>query len=134
VGGGIVLAVALHVGALWATSPPDVVDALLLRSPTPFAVWGVLAMWGVFGTAALALLRGRVRLLAWRLCHLGLAVVIVAGSVAHALLIEGTMEVASKVALCALVAAAVAKLVADARPLAGLRRLAGRWRFSRGAR
>jgi hypothetical protein len=126
VGGGVVLAVVVHVGALWLTSPPDVVDALLLRSPTPFAVWGVVAMWAVFATALLALLRGRMRLLAWRLGHLALAVVIVVGSAAHALLIEGTMEVASKAVLCALVLVAVGKVVVDARPLAGLRRLAGR--------
>jgi predicted ferric reductase len=126
VGAGILLAVVAHVGALWLTSPPDVVDALLLRSPTPFAVWGVAAMWAVFATGLLALLRTRLRLLVWRLCHLGLAVVIVLGSVAHALLIEGTMEVVSKVVLCALVLAAVGKVVVDARPLAGLRRLAGR--------
>ena len=128
VGTGIVLAVVAHVGALWVTSPPDVLDALLLRSPTPFAVWGVLAMWAVFGTALLALLHGRVRLLLWRLCHLALAAVIVGGSVAHALLIEGTMEIVSKVVLCALLVVAVAKLIADARPLAGLRRLARRGR------
>lgn len=31
-------AVILHVAGLWVTSPPDVVDALLFRSPTPFAI------------------------------------------------------------------------------------------------
>jgi predicted ferric reductase len=126
VGGVIVLAVLVHVGALWLTSPPDVVDALLLRSPTPFAVWGVVAMWAVFATALLAVLRARLRLLVWRLCHLALAVVIALGSAVHAALIEGTMETASKAVLCALVVAAVSKLVVDARPLAALRRLAGR--------
>jgi predicted ferric reductase len=126
VGAGIVLAVVVHVGGLWLTSPPDVVDALLLRSATAFSAWGVVAMWAVFATALLAVLRGRLRLLVWRLCHLALAVVIVVGSVVHALLIDGTMEIASKVALCALVVAAVAKVVVDARLVAGLRRIAGR--------
>jgi predicted ferric reductase len=83
-------------------------------------------MWAVFATGLLAVLRARLRLLAWRLCHLALAVVIASGSVAHALLIEGTMEVASKAVLCALVLAAVGRVVVVARPLAGLRRLARR--------
>jgi len=43
------------------------------------------------------------------------AVVIVVGSVVHALLIEGTMEVISKAALCGLVLAATAKVIADLR-------------------
>ena len=125
VGVGIVVAVVVHVAALWLTSPPDVIDALLFRSPTPFSAWGVVAMWAVFATALLAALRGRLRLLAWRLCHIALAVVIVVGSVVHALLIDGTMEIVSKVVLCALVVAAVAKVVVDARPWVGLRRLVG---------
>ncbi len=41
----LLCAVLLHVGGLWVTSPPDVIDALTLRSPTPFSVWGVIAMW-----------------------------------------------------------------------------------------
>jgi predicted ferric reductase len=126
VGGGIVLAVVVHVAALWVTSPPDVLDALLFRSATAFSAWGVVAMWAVFATALLAVLRGRLRLLVWRLCHLALAVVIVVGSVVHALLIDGTMEVVSKVVLCVLVGVALATVLVDARLVAGVRRLAGR--------
>lgn len=39
---GIVLvcAVLLHVAGLWITSPPDVIDALLFKSPTLFSLWG----------------------------------------------------------------------------------------------
>ena len=104
-GPALVLAVVVHVAALWLTSPPDVVDALLFRSPTPFSAWGVVAMWAVFATALLAALRGRLRLrlVVWRLCHIALAVMIVVGSVVHAMLIDGTMEIVSKVALSALV-------------------------------
>lgn len=40
---------------------------------------------------------------------------IFAGTVIHAVLIEGTMETVSKVALCALALAASAKIVVDAR-------------------
>src|SRR3954468_5989066 len=35
VGGALVLAVVLHVGGLWITSPPDMIDALTFASPTP---------------------------------------------------------------------------------------------------
>jgi len=125
VGAGIVLAVLVHVAALWLTSPPDVIDALLFSSPTPFSAWGVIAMWAVFATAILAALRKRLglRLLVWRLCHVTLAVVIVAGSVAHALLIDGTMETVSKAALCVLVVGAAAKIVLDLRLPGALRRV-----------
>lgn len=113
----LVSAVLVHLVGLWITSPPDVVDALLFRSPTPFSVWGVLAMWAVFAAAILAALRLRLRLSPriWRLGHTGLAVVTVIGSVVHALLIEGTMGTGSKVLLCALVLAATLKVVLDLR-------------------
>jgi hypothetical protein len=44
---------------------------------------------------------------------MALAVVIVVGSVVHAMLIEGTMETMSKAALCALVGAAAIKIMSD---------------------
>lgn len=118
VGAGLLAAVVIHVAGLWLTSPPDVIDALLFRSPTPFSAWGVIAMWAVFATALLATLRRRLRLrpTVWRACHLTLATVIITGTVVHALLIEGTMGTLSKAALCALVLAAAAKLMVDRRP------------------
>ncbi len=117
IGGALVLAVVIHVAGLWITSPPDVIDALLFRSPTPFSAWGVIAMWAIFGTALLALLRRRIglRLRLWRFAHTALAVVIVAGTVAHAVLIDGTMEPVSKAILGGLVVAATAKVVVDLR-------------------
>ena len=68
VGVALVAAVVVHVLGLWLTSPPDMVDALLFRSPTPFSAWGVVAMWAVFASALLATLRRRLRLrpLVWR--------------------------------------------------------------------
>jgi predicted ferric reductase len=117
IGGLLVVAVVVHVGGLWITSPPDVIDALLFMSPTPFSDWGVIAMWALFATALLATLRRRLRLSprTWRLAHTILAVVIVVGSVVHAVLIEGTMGTMSKLALCALVLAATMKVMADLR-------------------
>lgn len=115
IGGFLVSAVVIHVVALWITSPPDVIDALLFASPTPFSAWGVIAMWAIFATALLAALRRRLRLRprTWRIGHTGLAVIIVLGTIVHALLIEGTMETISKVALCALVLGATLKVIAD---------------------
>jgi hypothetical protein len=49
----------------------------------------------------------------WRIVHIPLALVIVAGSVAHCLLIEGTMETVSKAVLCLLVLVAATKVMAD---------------------
>jgi predicted ferric reductase len=42
---GVLLLVctAVHVGGLYLTSPPDVLDALLLASPTSFSIFGVIA-------------------------------------------------------------------------------------------
>ena len=115
VGGLLVVAVLLHVAGLWVTSPPDVVDVLLFRSPTPFSDWGAIAMWAVFLLAGLAMLRRRLRLTPqkWRIYHFSIAAVIVVGTAVHAILIEGTMETLSKIALCALVLAASAKVIAD---------------------
>lgn len=117
IGTGLAAAVGVHVAGLWLTSPPDVIDALLFRSPTPFSAWGVIAMWAVFTAALLAALRRRlsVRQRVWRLIHTTLAMVVVLGSVIHALLIEGTMGTMSKAALCALVVAAVVKAIIDTR-------------------
>lgn len=95
----LLLSVLVHVGGLWITSPPDVVDALTLASPTPFSVWGVIAMWAVFATALLAVFRKRIGPRGWRLGHMTLALVIVAGTVVHAVQIEGTMEPVSKAVL-----------------------------------
>jgi predicted ferric reductase len=113
IGGALVVAIVIHVAGLWITSPPDMIDALLYASPTPFSPWGVTAMWAIFAVALLAIFRRRLRLRAWRIAHMLLAIVIVAGSVVHGILIEGTMETVSKAALCVLVLAAAIKVLAD---------------------
>lgn len=113
IGGALVVAVLVHVGGLWITSPPDMIDALLFTSPTPFSPFGVIAMWAIFAVALLAAIRRRLGLRTWRIAHMSLAVVIVAGSVIHGMLIEGTMETMSKAALCALVLGAAIKVMAD---------------------
>src|SRR4029078_5444201 len=115
IGGALVVALVVHVGGLWITSPPDMIDALTFTSPTPFSPFGVIAMWAIFAVALLAALRRRLGLRpqTWRIAHTLLAIVIVVGSVAHGMLIEGAMETVSKAALCALVLAAAIKVMAD---------------------
>jgi predicted ferric reductase len=115
IGGALVMAIVVHVAGLWITSPPDMIDALTFTSPTPFSPFGVIAMWAIFAVALLASLRRRLGLRprTWRIAHTLLAIVIVAGSVLHAVLIEGTMETVSKVALCALVLGAATKVLGE---------------------
>jgi predicted ferric reductase len=115
IGGALVAAVVIHVAGLWITSPPDMIDALTFTSPTPFSPFGVLAMWAIFAVAILAAFRRRLRPRTWRIAHMSLAIVIVAGGVIHAILIEGSMETVSKVVLCALVLGAAIRVMADLR-------------------
>lgn len=116
-GGLLVLMVVAHVAGLWITSPPDVVDALLFASATPFSAWGVVAMWAVFLAATLAALRKRWpwRLRSWRLAHTATVVVVAVGTVVHAVQIQGTMGTISKWALCLLALLALIKVLADLR-------------------
>ncbi len=117
IGSLLVVAVLAHVGGLWMTSPPDVLDALLFRSPTPFSVWGVLAMWTLLAAALVALAGRRLRLSPrlWQKLHTCLAFVVVAGSALHAVLIEGTMEPVTKALLCLAALAATVKVAIDRR-------------------
>ncbi|MFK7889977.1 MAG: ferric reductase-like transmembrane domain-containing protein [Granulosicoccus sp.] len=103
-GGALLATIIIHIAGLWITSPPDVVDALLFRSPTPFSLWGVIAMWAVLIAALMAALRRRLALPAhaWRRLHTALALVVVITSVIHVLQIDGTMGTNSKILLCAL--------------------------------
>ena len=102
-GGFLVFSVLAHVAGLWITSPRDVIDALLFVSPTPFSDWGVIAMWALFATAVLTVMRRRLRLRwrFWRIAHVVLAAVIIGGTIVHVLLVDGTMETFSKIALSA---------------------------------
>ena len=65
-------------------------------------------MWALIATGILAVWRHRWRLSPrmWRCVHVVLAGLIVGGTVAHVMLIEGTMEITSKVILCLLVSGA----------------------------
>lgn len=115
IGGLIGAAVVLHVFGLWITSPPDVIDALLLVSPTPFSLWGVIALWATMISAFVAIFRKRfgLRVRTWRILHTGLVLLIVPGTIAHVLLIDGTMEWYSKLALCVVLALVTAKIIFD---------------------
>jgi len=107
VGTGIAIGVALHVGGLYLTSPPDTLDALLLVAPTPFSIYGVIGMWSVVITIILVALRPRTGIgyKTWRIIHNALSAIVVVTSVVHALMIEGTMGNLSKQILCFLIVA-----------------------------
>lgn len=109
----LVAAVVVHVVGLWITSPPDIIDALLLRSPTPFSVWGVAAMWALFAAALLSPLRRRLSPRYWRISHTSLVSIVVLGGAIHAILIEGTMNSTSKAWLCGLAITATVAAVAS---------------------
>lgn len=113
----LVLAVIAHVGGLYLTSPPDTLDALLLVSPTPFSLYGVVALWGMIITAVLVAMRRHLPMLFlhWTVLHNVLAVIIVISTAAHTLLIEGTMGTVSKWATCFAVIAATLWVVWDMR-------------------
>ncbi|EEE43090.1 ferric reductase-like transmembrane domain-containing protein [Roseibium alexandrii] len=117
----LVLMVVLHVGGLWVTSPPDVVDALLFRSPTPFSAWGVIAMWCIFAAGLVAVLRRRLRWRpkTWQKIHSTLALGVVIGGAAHAFLIEGTMEPVTKAVLCVAAVVVTLKAIRDLRIWSG---------------
>ena len=110
-------AVILHVVGLWITSPPDVVDALLLVSPTPFSVWGVAAMWLIIAAAVLVWMRRRLPLRSqtWRRVHTSLVGAALVGTVLHALLIVGTMGTISKWMLCLVAIVVSVKVIWDLR-------------------
>ena len=111
IGATLVLVIAIHVVGLWLTSPPDMIDALLFASPTPFSPWGVIAMWAMVAAGLLAGLRHRLALRPriWRRWHSLFATITVLGSAVHAMLVVGTMGTLSKTVLCVLVVAATAK-------------------------
>ncbi len=117
IGSLLILAIVVHVAGLWITSPPDVIDALLFRSPTAFSAWGVVAMGTLFAAGLLAALKRWLALKprVWRFIHLSLATITVLGSVVHAVQIEGTMETVSKILLCVLLLAVTGKLIFDQR-------------------
>ena len=98
------------------------VDVLLLRSPTPFSLWGVAAMWALFAAGLVAALRRRFSLGVWRVVHTALVVIVVTGTVVHALLIDGAMETVSKWALAVMLGVATLKTISVLRCWRTLRR------------
>ncbi|KPF69713.1 hypothetical protein IP69_10205 [Bosea sp. AAP35] len=111
----IVALVALHIGALYAYSPDDVTDILLLAAPTSFSVYGVIGMWCLILTVALTSTRRLLRLgyKPWRIVHSVLAVALAGSSVVHAIQIEGAMEDYSKLAICLATLAATTAAVLE---------------------
>ena len=92
----VLMLVVIHVVGLYFTSPPDVIDALLLRAPTLFSVFGVIALWGIFVTALIAFARRRLPSTVWRIAHQVLSTIVVLATVIHAVQIDGAMELITK--------------------------------------
>ena len=111
----LILMVIIHVAGLWVTSPPDMLDALTFSAPTAFSTLGVFSMWLLFAAAGFASARRHIRIRCWRMGHATCVSLGVVTAVVHAMLIEGTMGMWSKAALCLLVLAATAKAMADLR-------------------
>ncbi len=99
-GSAIVACVGLHILGLYLTSAQDTLDAMLLVAPTPFSVYGVVALWGIVLTGLLAIFRRRLRPSLWSVIHNAVVLVVVIATIIHALLIEGAMEPFSKWLLC----------------------------------
>ena len=111
-GGLLIVSVLAHIAGLYLTSPPDMIDALLLVSPTPYSLYGVIALWGivVLGVVTLPVVRHRLKPARWRLVHNMVGALVVGTTVTHAVMIDGTMDRRSKLVLCA--AAVIATLCA----------------------
>lgn len=92
-GVALLVVVLAHVAGLWITSPPDVVDVLLFRSPAPFSIWGALALWMLILAGGAGVLRKRLGMPLWlfRRGHAALAALAVFCTVLHVLLIEGLL-------------------------------------------
>lgn len=98
----LIMSVGLHIGALYMTSPDDMTDALLLRSATPFSVYGVIALWAVVLIGVLVAFRRRLKISVdrWRSVHVVITAIVVITSIVHALWVLGTMGTVSKWVLC----------------------------------
>lgn len=116
IGSALLVAIGVHVGGLWLTSPPDVVDALTFTSPTLFTPFGVIAMWAVLLAGGLALRRKSMALRVWRMGHSALVCVAVVATVVHTLLIDGTMEQITKIVICLAVPMALLGVLVARRP------------------
>jgi predicted ferric reductase len=101
-GMALVCALFLHIAGLYLTSPPDMIDALLLAAPTVYSIFGVIGLWALVLVVILVAARSRMRLqvATWRILHNTLAVIVVVASVVHAIMIEGAMGNSTKLMLC----------------------------------
>ncbi len=105
---GLVIA---HILGLYLYSPDDIEDALVLAAPT-YSRLGVLSAGCLLLSMGLALARSRLPLapVDWQILHSVLAVAVVGTAVAHALLLQGTLDGFAEGLLCG--SAVVAVLMA----------------------
>ena len=92
-GYGVLLAVLVHVGALYLYSPEDITDALLFLAPA-YSKFGVIAAWCLVFAVLVAVLRRRLGLghATWRIVHGLLALITVGTAVAHTVMAYGAFD------------------------------------------
>jgi predicted ferric reductase len=119
----VVAVVVAHVAGLYASSPDDVRDALVLAAPT-YSRLGVLSAWCVGLSVALALARRRLGLTYsdWQILHSALAVAIVGTAVGHTVMIRGALDGPAELLACGAALVAVTAAVVHHHVLRPLRR------------
>ncbi|MBE9138248.1 ferric reductase-like transmembrane domain-containing protein [Nodosilinea sp. LEGE 07088] len=106
---GLVIA---HIVGLYLYSPDDIGDALILAAPT-YSRLGVLSFWCLLLSMILAFARHKLQLVYsdWQILHSVLAVAIVGTAVAHAMLLQGTLDGFAEGLLCGSVMVAVSAAI-----------------------
>ncbi|NJL36811.1 MAG: hypothetical protein HC899_08630 [Leptolyngbyaceae cyanobacterium SM1_4_3] len=107
----ITLLVVAHILVLYLYSPDDIGDALILAAPT-YSRLGVLSATCLLISVGLALTRSKLPLTPadWQILHSFLAVAVVGTAIAHAFLLQGTLDGFAEGLLCG--SAVVAVLMA----------------------
>lgn len=90
----------IHVAGLFVTNSDDVIDVFMLRAPTTFSIFGVIAFWGIILTGLIATLRHSLPSFIWRKTHQTLSCIVISATIIHALQIQGAMEPISKWIIC----------------------------------
>jgi hypothetical protein len=105
--------VITHIIGLYLYSPDDIGDALILAAPT-YSRLGVLSAWCLLLSVMLAFARHKLHLADsdWQTLHSAFAVAIVGTAIAHAMLLQGTLDGFAEGLLCG--SAGVAVLMAIA--------------------
>lgn len=102
-----------HILGLYLYSPDDIGDALVLAAPT-YSRLGVLSAGCLVLSVVLAVTRRQLRLADadWKTIHSALAIAIVGTAVAHAVLLQGTLDGLAEGLVCGSAIVAVCMAIA----------------------